>query len=542
MGKTAIVTVCVGSRYEEISELTYPSIKNYAKKLKAEFIVLTGNEDQKYWNKFKIHQLLGSYSRIIYVDTDLIIRDDCPDLFKIVPEDQLGIFEEGKYAPREEYIHAAMNIYNMQIDWDGQYFNTGVMVLSKKHRYIFKEPPENVKNPQQFQSNGFTYTFLGEQTFLNIVMQKELDIKKDFYSLGYKYNRMALMDEITGEPRYASYIIHYAGCPNHELMIDTIKGDKKQWMKDTPTYKYKKNIVISVSGGLGDQICTEPIARYAVEKQYPNDNVYITTHFPIIFRHLKVPVFLPNHLFDFSKGPYKVLQAYSTKNNPIEKIINSAFINVTDLSSMLVLKKMIPDKEKQIHLSPSIEGLNEVFSIVSQQKKQGLEDLILVHPGKGFKAKTFPIEWWNEIIVKLVNEGLNVGIIGKYISDIQGVLDVDIVENVIDFRDSLSLDGLMTLIGAAKILITNDSAPVHIAGAYDNWIILISSIKHPDHVLPWRNGDKYYKAKAIHKKLTVDIIDDNHRRIDEIDEDIESFLPKTNEIIDFVQDILKNKL
>ena len=97
----------------------------------------------------------------------------------------------------------------------------------------------------------------------------------------------------------------------------------------------------------------------------------------------------------------------------------------------------------------------------------------------------------------------------------------------------------MVLIGMAQILITNDSAPVHIAGAYDNWIILISTIKHPDHVLPWRNGNKYYKAKALYKKLTVDILDDNHRRIDEIDESIESFLPKSNEILELIQDILK---
>lgn len=532
----AVVTVTIGDEYKEIAGLTHPTIKAYADKLECDFIVIDkGGDSSGHWAKFQLHRLLGEYDRIIYVDTDVIIRNDTPDLFKIVPDEKLGIFEEGIYMPRAEYMRAGMNIYNMHFDWKGVYYNTGVMVLSRKHRYMFREPSDKVKKPEAFYTKGMMYTFLGEQTYLNIVMQQNFDVKKDFFILPYKYNRMTLMDTLTGENRLASYIIHYAGCPLHELMLETIEKDKKQWNKDSPVYGYKKNIVISVGGGLGDQICCEPVARYIIKQMYQNDNIFITTHFPTIFKHLETPTFLPDHKFDFSEGPYLVLNAYTDDDNPIAKIINSAFINVTDLSSMLACGKMIPDKDKHIHLSPSIDGLAEVMNMISDREAQ---QLILVHPGKGYDAKTFPVEWWNKIITGLVDKGLKVGIIGKYVSNKQGSLNIDIPDCVIDFRDALSLDGLMVLIGMARILISNDSSPVHIAGAYDNWIILIPTMKHPDNVLPYRFGYKYYKAIAMFKKLTVNNLNEEIRKIDSIVGNIYDYLPEYSEIVNTVQKIV----
>ena len=31
------------------------------------------------------------YDRVLYIDTDILVRDDAPDIFAIVPEDQLGV-------------------------------------------------------------------------------------------------------------------------------------------------------------------------------------------------------------------------------------------------------------------------------------------------------------------------------------------------------------------------------------------------------------------------------------------------------------------
>jgi len=89
----------------------------------------------------------------------------------------------------------------------------------------------------------------------------------------------------------------------------------------------------------------------------------------------------------------------------------------------------------------------------------------------------------------------------------RGTADVICPSNGIDTRDLLSLGELIALVSQAPILISNDSAPIHIAGAFNNWIVLLPSCKHPDHVLPYRNGSPYHKAKALYKLLTIDECD-----------------------------------
>jgi ADP-heptose:LPS heptosyltransferase len=129
-----------------------------------------------------------------------------------------------------------------------------------------------------------------------------------------------------------------------------------------------------------------------------------------------------------------------------------------------------------------------------------LSKLILVHPGKHWISKTFPVEYWQEIIDKLSVKH-KIAIIGKEDQN-RGTVPVKCPENGIDLRDRLELGGLIALISQAHVLISNDSAPVHLAGAFDNWIVLLPSCKHPDHVLSYRqDGQQYYKAIALYKKL-----------------------------------------
>jgi ADP-heptose:LPS heptosyltransferase len=60
---------------------------------------------------------------------------------------------------------------------------------------------------------------------------------------------------------------------------------------------------------------------------------------------------------------------------------------------------------------------------------------------------------------------------------------------------------LINLISKTPLLISNDSAPIYIAGAFDNNILLIPTAKHPDLLMPYRKGQQYYKAAAVVKKL-----------------------------------------
>ena len=167
---------------------------------------------------------------------------------------------------------------------------------------------------------------------------------------------------------------------------------------------------------------------------------------------------------------------------------------------MAIMGRQLTDPEKEIHLQYSDEDLEEVKKIYPNP-----EELVLIHPGRGWETKTFPKEWWEKVITGVRSVGCKVALIGKEVNSEHGYVKTD-VEVDADFRDKLSIKGLIALIAKSQLLITNDSVPVHIAGAFDTKIILIPSCKHPDRILPYRKGTKYHKAKALYKK----IVDDDH--------------------------------
>jgi len=527
--KIAIVTIVIGEKYQEIAKLTHPTLKKYAEKIGAEFVVLEDETNYPHWQKFRLFELLTKYRRIIYLDTDLIIREDCPNLFNIVPDDKLGIFEEGKFSPRGGYLQKAMEIYNIPLEkWKDIYYNTGVMVISRYHAQLFNyKLTEEIMKPRNF---------LGEQTFLNLRMQIE---KIETFDIPYKFNRMTLMDECTGESRFASYIIHYAGCPNHEIMMQQIASDLAKWEKDSPEYEYKQNVVISIGGGLGDQMCGEPVARYIIQEMYPDANHCILSHWPRLFEHLNVPVYPHKHnfIFDDENGPYLVKHTLpKNEDNPLLwKLVVAPRCHGVDFASLAACNRILPDENKRIKLYPTLQGISEVISITGITS---LDDFVIIHPGKGWPSKTFPIRWWQDVVNGLIAEGLKVGIIGKRLNDNQGYVPIKCPEDAVDFRDMLSLEGLIGLISGAKVLITNDSAPVHLAGAFDNWIVLIPTCKHPDHVLPYRNGSKHYKTLSLYKKLTLDGLEDSEKQtLDYVRGDIEDYIPEVDDVIKKVVEI-----
>src|SRR5271157_4431668 len=145
MTKNAIVTIAIGDFHQRMAELTHPSLRQYAEKIGADFIVIDKTEISKttpHWEKFRILDLLNIYDRILYLDSDILIRKNCPDLFGIVPETSLGAFNESPFTPHRDYaIQICAREYEMEdFQWNGKYYNTGVMVLSRYHRMLFRRP------------------------------------------------------------------------------------------------------------------------------------------------------------------------------------------------------------------------------------------------------------------------------------------------------------------------------------------------------------------------------------------------------------------
>lgn len=214
--KNVFFTISIGRDYQQIAQLTHPFMKQYAEKIGAEFINITGPAERPHWQKFLIGQLLDRYDRVLYMDTDIYVKPHTPDLFGIVPFHEIGMFEEGKY---EDRYPAMMNIglrYPEHLaavgNWNGLYYNTGVMVVSGMHRELFLHP-----------NTAISDCFF-EQSYINLMISEK---NTPMLDIGFRFNHMSLMDRFIYD-RSLSYIIHYAGWHQRggiNNLIDQIRRD-----------------------------------------------------------------------------------------------------------------------------------------------------------------------------------------------------------------------------------------------------------------------------------------------------------------------------
>jgi hypothetical protein len=432
------------------------------------------------------------------------------------------MFNEGRYASRFEYLDQAAEYYKEPLKtWNGKFYNSGVMVISRRHKQLFKMP----------KGIDFVET---DQPYINLRIVND---KIEMHDLDYKFNRMDLVDKFCGISRLDSYIVHYAGAPK-ELIFDVIKKDIKQWKKDSPKYEYKRNILISVTAGMGDQLCSEPAVR-AVMKLYSDSNIHLVTHFPRLFEHLELPIYT----YDQWSGIQDAILTMHTcpDDEQSEHKLSHVLFHPTDYASISMIKRTLPNVDKTMKLKLDVEDVSTIIDMIKDKTKT--KKLLLVHAGKWWPSKTFPIEYWQEIIDKL-SETRTIGLIGKTIDDKQGYLNVTCPADGIDFRDITTLGELIALISLSHVLLTNDSLPLHIAGCFDNWIVTIPTCKHPDHILPYRNGTQSYKTKALYKKLLLDDLEIRHTEfttntIDTIPEghSFDEYLPEVDEVVEEVEKI-----
>jgi hypothetical protein len=376
----AIITICVGPECEKIAELTHPTIKKYAESINADFIKNTESFcSTPHWDKFAlIYRYLNKYKRILYLDTDLIIREKTPNLFDIVPEYKIGAFNEAPFTDgRAHALTKASEDYGMRLkNWNGKYYNTGVLLISRPHKYLFVKPEKEI-------------SYFYEQSYLNLIFSNE---NVSMHDLPYTLNRMTCMDKFTGEERHASYIIHYAGYHyiNNSLnfLLDLIPRDVEKWEKDSPNYNYKRHILVDVQGGLGDQIDAEPAIRYMKKYVYPNDEIIIKTHFPRIFEHLDIPTYEHDDFKSQMDTPYFHIITLPGPETLTWSIVSNLLCHTVDYTSMAILRRTLPNKDKIIKLAIKPEDILKVLEVVGIRD---LNNLVLLHCGKHWQSKAQPL-------------------------------------------------------------------------------------------------------------------------------------------------------
>ncbi len=190
--KKAVVTLTIGDKHDGMKKISHRTMQTYAKNVGADFLVIDEIKlrmKSLLLEKWQMFDLLFNYDRIMFFDTDVLVARECPDLFNIVPLDNIGAFPESDYVDRKGWV-SEIQLQLGDIGWKGQYLNSGVVICSYIHRPVF--------------DRTLPYVVPGDQhTFNYRVKQNGFKV----LPLSHKFNHM----ELCSEDRFSSFIIHYAG-------------------------------------------------------------------------------------------------------------------------------------------------------------------------------------------------------------------------------------------------------------------------------------------------------------------------------------------
>lgn len=245
--------------------------------------------------------------------------------------------------------------------------------------------------------------------------------------------------------------------------------------------KSKKNILFSISGGIGDRVCAEPAIRWFT-KNFPNYNYTIVSKNPEFFKHIENC----NNITDKDNYDFEnnlVLVSMWHEKSISHNYYNNLTIHPVDYASLNLFKTVLPNSHDKL-IKISFEKTNDLINNILKKTT------IAVHPGISWKTKTLSFDFYKNIINKLAeNKNINIAIIGKTGEGVSCYNDFDIKEeNVFNLINKTDIEELGFLLKKSKGLITNDSSCIHMACTKDSKtkIGYISLVKNDEYLSHWR--------------------------------------------------------
>lgn len=118
--------------------------------------------------------------------------------------------------------------------------------------------------------------------------------------------------------------------------------------------------------------------------------------------------------------------------------------------------------------------------------------LILFHPGSAVPVRCWPIERFAQVADYAAGRGFLVGIVGAGAKPLGERMRARMKEPAIDLWNRTSLRLLATIIRRARLLVTNDSGPMHIAAALGTPLIGIFGSPDPRYapIYPWGPAER----------------------------------------------------
>jgi hypothetical protein len=173
--KKLLVTLNIGDYDKEITDLTFPYMRQYAQNIGADFYIIKERKVPDLdinLEKFQLYDICLEYDWIIFLDGDCLINSKGIDLTKLVEEDRVLI---AKYNPPTHHFHPE----NIEGKYNLQYYAPFFfLVFHKNSRNCVKpyENPLNYYNHINFESTNEEF----QQYFKNKNLPKIEDLNGIF--------------------------------------------------------------------------------------------------------------------------------------------------------------------------------------------------------------------------------------------------------------------------------------------------------------------------------------------------------------------------
>lgn len=255
-----------------------------------------------------------------------------------------------------------------------------------------------------------------------------------------------------------------------------------------------RDIVFLTNGGIGDQIAFKPVIRYIMDFYISGDTISVVSEYDWIWKdqvHYTYTTDNPCLITENST----IVEIY-----PINKpsVVDYQASHSTTFCSINMIRREIPIEYRQ----PKITLKKEHFK---KFKNIDFNNTFLFHAGTTWPSRTLPKEIWQGWIDEIRNLGYKVALIGKNIKVLienkyadKGAYELDADYNFVDKLEPLET---CALISKCFALVTNDSGPIHMAGAFNNFIFGFFSTKIPEYIFTWRGPEysQYWKATSLEK-------------------------------------------
>lgn len=314
----------------------------------------------------------------------------------------------------------------------------------------------------------------------------------------------------------------------------------------------RNSLLFRMHGGLGDIVCAEPAVRYAL-KHFKDVSISLATLYPTLFQHLQFEkVFDEKNVHELKLENYLLYENTDTSNELAAEFLCHTLMHGIDYASLYMWRSLLPRDEREIRLVPNEDDTAWANHMVDPKTD------VLIHPGKTWQSRTFPKKWWDEITSRLIKAGMRPVIIGGVIDQGRAsTVEVE-TEGCLDLRHKCTLMQSVAMMHRLKVILTNDSAPLHMATTGDIWIGFLSTVKHPDHLYTYRtptwlrerpgyNGEWAWRMKdhahgGFYEMFDICPNKDKTIRVDNVDViELLKWLPEPKALVDWTLEKMHSK-